>query len=324
MIETQQSQQRPPVIPDVDDNDTEEPAAVPTPVQPTVVDPSTHTDNTADGPMGGDPEEFEALTGQDSDWSFDNDDDTDSPLAAGSVIVAPAPFWPSVWNWFVSNLLRPVTTGASAAGAAVVGGLVALFYPRPAGEGSDQVSSNMQMEVLVNAEDGSGELIVDGENTGINVVPTGHDENGNPTGYGPATEEDAAALSELTGTEVNVGDTIGSTDPADPIDTADGEDVRTINTGNEALDEVLEGSVPTDSGNKGWETPQTQEEFEEELRDIPGAEVEEHSGGGVTATLPDGTEVTTYPERTSTGHPGYSVESPDGTITKGSLVGSDS
>lgn len=76
-------------------------------------------------------------------------------------------------------------------------------------------------------------------------------------------------------------------------------------TGNEELDEVLEGSTSTDGGTKGLETPNSKEDFEDEIRDIPGAEVKEHGGPGIEATLPDGTKVSTYPERGSNGHPGY-------------------
>ena len=69
--------------------------------------------------------------------------------------------------------------------------------------------------VRVDDEEGNGEIYVDGEPTGIKVVPTGYDEDGVPTGYGPATEADAEALSELSGTEINVGDTIGPVVPTD-------------------------------------------------------------------------------------------------------------
>jgi len=95
-------------------------------------------------------------------------------------------------------------------------------------------------------------------------------------------------------------------------------------TGNEELDELLEGSTSTDGGTKGIETPTSKEEFEEKLKDIPGAEVKEHGGPGIEVTLDDGTIVSTYPVRRSTGYPGYQVISPDRELThKGSLVGSE-
>ena len=115
--------------------------------------------------------------------------------------------------------------------------------------------------------------------------------------------------------------------PPDGIDDAlrdPQETVLSVTTGNTQLDNVLDGTTATDSGTKGLETPQTQEEFEANLGSIPGAEVESHRGGGINVDLPDGTRVTTYSERTSTGSPGYSVTNSDGEVThKGSLIGED-
>ena len=72
------------------------------------------------------------------------------------------------------------------------------------------------------------------------------------------------------------------------------------------------------------QTPQSQSEFEEQLRDIPGASVQPHTGDGVNVTLEDGTKITTYPERATDGQPSYTIRDPDGQVTHhGSLTGTD-
>ena len=133
----------------------------------------------------------------------------------------------------------------------------------------------------------------------------------------------AGALGLAGGLLALLGLSGSSTEPVNN-EQASSDDDREIETGNADLDGVLDGSTPTDEGNKGFETPQTQEEFEDNIRNIPGAEVNTHSGGGIHATLSDGTQVSTYPERASTGEPGWQVTSPEGEVThKGSLVGND-
>ena len=164
----------------------------------------------------------------------------------------------------------------------------------------------------------------------MSVTPTGFDDEGNPTGFAPSTPADAEVLDAI-GIDTNSStgelyttpvEEVEDVDNAPPLDESGSERLnRKPETGNSELDEVLTGSTATDAGDKGWETPQTVERFEENVRNIPGAIITEHGGPRIHATLPDGTEVSTYPARGSTGHPGFQVVSPDGELTKGSLVG---
>ena len=72
--------------------------------------------------------------------------------------------------------------------------------------------------------------------------------------------------------------------------------------------------------NQNLQTPLTQEEFETGLREIPGASVQTHTGGGVVAEI-DGTVIQTYPTRSTDGRPGYTITSPSGERTHhGSLT----
>ena len=100
---------------------------------------------------------------------------------------------------------------------------------------------------------------------------------------------------------------------------------RNPNTGNNALDDIVEGSDDSNAKtpDKGWETPLSQSEFENQLGEIPGATVTPHSGGGVVVELEDGTTISTYPQRDSEPYPGYSIDTLDGNQIKGSLTGTD-
>ncbi|MGF2734656.1 SpvB/TcaC N-terminal domain-containing protein [Marinobacter sp. DUT-1] len=84
-------------------------------------------------------------------------------------------------------------------------------------------------------------------------------------------------------------------------------------TGNTDLDEVLSGATPKDGGKKGYSLPGTQDELIGNLGDIDGAEQIDRPDGGTTTVLPDGTKVDTYPGRSSTGKPGWSVTKPGAT-----------
>ncbi|TSE09302.1 RHS repeat protein [Mesorhizobium intechi] len=84
-----------------------------------------------------------------------------------------------------------------------------------------------------------------------------------------------------------------------------------INSGNPDVDAVFGGAKPTDSGTKGYEVPGTPGAYEGKLKGIPGAEQSPTAVGGTTTTLPDGTKVDTYPGRTSTGKPGWSITKPN-------------
>ncbi|MDH2274470.1 hypothetical protein, partial [Moraxella porci] len=82
-------------------------------------------------------------------------------------------------------------------------------------------------------------------------------------------------------------------------------------TGNDELDEVLEDATRSDDGDKGYEYPGTREELIEELQQIEGARHNPpRPDGGTTTILPDGTKIDTYPSRSSTGKPGWSVTKP--------------
>lgn len=86
-------------------------------------------------------------------------------------------------------------------------------------------------------------------------------------------------------------------------------------TGNTDIDTILGDSVPGDSGNFGYNTPGTKEDFEEAVRGLDGSiqrptDTQSGPSTGTTTTLPDGTKVDTYPERGSTGLPGWSVTPP--------------
>jgi hypothetical protein len=81
-------------------------------------------------------------------------------------------------------------------------------------------------------------------------------------------------------------------------------------TGNSDLDEVLKDATPTDSGDKGYEYPGTQQDLIDKIGNIDGAEVHDKGNGVVVIDLNDGTRVNTYPGRTSTGKPGWSVTKP--------------
>ena len=82
-------------------------------------------------------------------------------------------------------------------------------------------------------------------------------------------------------------------------------------TGNDRLDEVLEDAVPSDEGTKGYELPGTQEELIENISNIEGAVVDDKGNGVVIITLPDKTKVQTYPARSSTNRPGWSITKPN-------------
>lgn len=81
-------------------------------------------------------------------------------------------------------------------------------------------------------------------------------------------------------------------------------------TGNDALDDVFEGSEKTDDGEYGYRYPGTQEDLVEQLGEIEGAVQDIRDNGTSTTTLPDGRKISTYPARGSTGKPGFSISRP--------------
>lgn len=84
---------------------------------------------------------------------------------------------------------------------------------------------------------------------------------------------------------------------------------ESISSGNPGLDGVL-GGFNEGLGPKGQSYPGTLGELNGQLAGLPGATVAPRPDGGATITLPDGTKISTYPERTSTGKPGYEITKP--------------
>ena len=113
----------------------------------TVTDPQTV--NTADGPNGGDPDDFETLTGVSSDWSHDFDNDDNNQSGGGSVdagtigILAGV----SLFDKLV-GLGALFSSGVLAAGTA----LISLVISRPAGHPSDMIVNSNAKGPRVDAE----------------------------------------------------------------------------------------------------------------------------------------------------------------------------
>ena len=108
------------------------------------------------------------------------------------------------------NFLKPIvsafTTAGGIATGAVVSGVALLLYPRPMGGRPDTiVSQSIGAEIIAS----TGELIIDGETSGIHVIPVSYDDYGNPTGFGPASLGDAEELGNLLGAPVFVGEPLG-------------------------------------------------------------------------------------------------------------------
>lgn len=81
-------------------------------------------------------------------------------------------------------------------------------------------------------------------------------------------------------------------------------------TGNDALDDVFEGSEKSDDGEYGYKYPGTQDELVEKLGEIEGAVQDIRDNGTSTTTLPDGRKISTYPARATTDKPGFSIGRP--------------
>ncbi|MER8409373.1 hypothetical protein NKH16_32840 [Mesorhizobium sp. M1307] len=83
-----------------------------------------------------------------------------------------------------------------------------------------------------------------------------------------------------------------------------------IATGNPDVDSVFGGAKAADDGEKGYVVTGDPSTFADKLKNIPGAIQNPTNVGGTTTTLPDGTKVDTYPERRTTGKPGFAITKP--------------
>ena len=100
-----------------------------------VIDPAPQFANTPDGPAGGDPEEFEDLTGVSSDWELPEPDSEES--GGGSVdesLLGGLGFFA-----LLRAGIATAGTGLSAGLSATALAFAAMFTIRPVGEGSDIV-----------------------------------------------------------------------------------------------------------------------------------------------------------------------------------------
>ncbi|WP_420350762.1 RHS repeat domain-containing protein [Paenirhodobacter sp.] len=101
-----------------------------------------------------------------------------------------------------------------------------------------------------------------------------------------------------------------------------GEVSKSISSGNSELDGVF-GGFDKSLEPKGQSYAGIIDELHGKLSGLAGAAVEPRPDGGATISLPDGTKISTYPERTSTGKPGYEITKPGErkSSIKGSIEG---
>jgi len=127
MIESQRAAANQQMIHSPDDSETPT-TPPPTVSSPIVIDPNTRNDNTSDGPNGGDPDSFEELTGESSEFG-----DSDNEGGGGTTSAA------TLGGLTFGGMLRGLGAGISAGFGAVVVGISVALFPRPVGEGSDIV-----------------------------------------------------------------------------------------------------------------------------------------------------------------------------------------
>ena len=208
----------PPQETDTDDDNEAQPAPVTT-ITPPVINPDTQTYNTSDGPAGGNPEEFEELTGLSSDWEPHESDNEESgggsvgaEILIGGGLIASRPFWAPITAFFTGLFAAPVVAAA--------GGIAAATIPGNAGAGRQTHDiDGTEHTIQINADMSVGQVYdANGRPTGIQVSMTGVDDAGNPTGFTPLSEQDAQALGALTGTSISTGSIIDTTLNAESSD----------------------------------------------------------------------------------------------------------
>lgn len=184
-----------PSNPDNSDNDEDrkpesKPTSTPSSTTGIVIDPSVRDYDTADGPAGGDPDEFEKLTGVSSNWPDDNDEDKSGGGSADAVTVGGLGAL-YVIKRALSGVASGITAGSLAMGAAISATIGMALWPRPVGEGSDVVPTILianargpkldpESEEVVN--DAVGDTTREGvtsNGTIVDVVPDGDADQAN-------------------------------------------------------------------------------------------------------------------------------------------------
>ena len=139
--------------------------------------------------------------------------------------------------WVQSRLLDLQRTYIAQCDA---GGPIDIALYNEAKEAIDAAAKAASAAAATQVQSFSGELHLNGQPTGIEVDATGFDANGNPTGFGPATQEAAEQLESLTGTPIDVGEPLG---------------VIVINDNVEAAEVLVmnaQGHLPLDKGGEQW------------------------------------------------------------------------